>query len=209
MIGVNAPAMVWSLPEGADGGMFDTYTLIANPNFTPRDARYHVLLRRRDAGHRARESAADRARARPLDDGHEQPLAAAAGEPANSARWWAARSRRASACSSRPRRSWSSTRSTGTCCPAPCGAAAARPSAFRTNRRPSAGTLPDHARALPQRPRVILFPGPNPAHPPRQTSAACPLQSPLPSPPDARRSASCSPRCRRSCTRSCSRGSSA
>ena len=35
MIGVNAPAMVWSLPEGADGGLFDTYTLIANPNQIP------------------------------------------------------------------------------------------------------------------------------------------------------------------------------
>jgi hypothetical protein len=35
VIGVNTPAMVWSLPEGGDGGMFDTYTLIANPNFAP------------------------------------------------------------------------------------------------------------------------------------------------------------------------------
>ncbi len=35
VIGVNTPAMVWSLPEGGDGGVFDTYTLIANPNFAP------------------------------------------------------------------------------------------------------------------------------------------------------------------------------
>jgi hypothetical protein len=33
VIGVNAPAFVWSLPEGSDGSAFDTYTLIANPNF--------------------------------------------------------------------------------------------------------------------------------------------------------------------------------
>jgi hypothetical protein len=33
VIGVNAPAFVWSLPEGSDSSLFDTYTLIANPNF--------------------------------------------------------------------------------------------------------------------------------------------------------------------------------
>ena len=80
VIGVNAPAMVWSLPEGSDGALFDTYTLIANPNYV--DVTLDITFFFDDGTQvtRARGSAADRARARPIDDGHEQRLAAAAGE---------------------------------------------------------------------------------------------------------------------------------
>ena len=31
VVGVNDPAYVWHLPEGADGGMFDSYILLQNP----------------------------------------------------------------------------------------------------------------------------------------------------------------------------------
>ncbi len=42
--GVNAPAMTWSLPEGSDTGLFDTFILIVNPNTTAVNLRVQFFL---------------------------------------------------------------------------------------------------------------------------------------------------------------------
>ena len=43
-VGVNAPAMAWSLPEGTDAEPFDTFVLAANPNTFPVRVRVQFYL---------------------------------------------------------------------------------------------------------------------------------------------------------------------